>query len=151
MADRSARGRGRPGDSRRLHPLLAVPVSIIGWVEVEELEPPLVLAVSNRSVARTLASRSDSSCAAPGAAALLKSVREGVTRKVSRRPCILVTFPKSDFTYVEWGATDRSAPGRQRPLSSKGRRTIPKQTPNGCLGRLSPHLARKGQCSTQEV
>ena len=86
MVDRSARGRGRPGDSRRLHPLLAVPVSIIGWVEVEELEPPLAMAVSNRSVVRTLASRSDSSCAAPGAAALLKSAREGATRKVSRRP-----------------------------------------------------------------
>ena len=56
----------------------------------------------------------------------------------------LVIVLNSDFTDVEWGAADRSALGRQRPLSSKGRRTISKQSPNGCLGRLSPHLARKG-------
>ena len=66
----------------------------------------------------------------------------------SKRPCILVKFPNGDFTHVEWGAADRSAPGRQRPLSSKGRRTISKQSPNGCPGRVSPHLARKGQCFT---
>ena len=60
------------------------------------------------------------------------------------RPCILVIVLNSDFTDVEWGAADRSALGRQRPLSSKGRRTISKQSPNGCPGRLSPHLARKG-------
>ena len=65
---------------------------------------------------------------------------------VHRCPALvsLVIVLNSDFTDVEWGAADRSALGRQRPLSSKGRRTISKQSPIGCLGRLSPHLARKG-------
>ena len=58
---------------------------------------------------------------------------------------MLEAVPNSDFTEVEWGAADRSALGHQRPLSSMGRRTIPKQSPNGCPGRLSPHRARKGQ------
>ena len=54
---------------------------------------------------------------------------------ISRRPCMLEAVPNSDFTEVEWGVADRSALGHQRPLSSMGRRTIPKQSPNGCPGR----------------
>ena len=64
---------------------------------------------------------------------------------------MLVVVPNSDFTEVEWGAADRPSLGHQRPLFSEGRRTIPKQSPNSCLGQTSPHRARKGQYFTQEV
>ena len=63
---------------------------------------------------------------------------------------MLVVVPNSDFTEVEWGAADRPSLGHQRPLFSEGRRTIPKQSPNSCLGQTSPHRARKGQYFTQE-
>ena len=56
------------------------------------------------------------------------------------------------FDYVEQfhyrmvpGAADRLDIGRNRPSKSEGRRTLPKQSPNGCLGQLSPFLARPGQ------
>ena len=64
---------------------------------------------------------------------------------------MLVVVPNSDFTEVEWGAADRPSLGHQRPLFSEGRRTIPKQSPNSCLGQTSPHRARKGQYFTQEA
>ena len=78
----------------------------------------------------------------------IRKREHAVAFKSMLRPCILVAGPNSDFTEVEWGAADRSALGHQRPLSSKGRRTVSKQSPNGCPGRLSPHRARNGQHST---
>ena len=43
------------------------------------------------------------------------------------------------------GAADRLDIGRNRPSKSEGRRTLPQQSPNGCLDQLSPYLARPGQ------
>ena len=61
-----------------------------------------------------------------------------------RRPCIFGVVPNGDFTDVEWDAVD------DPPLVIKDS-AISKQSPNGCPGRLSPHLARKGQCYPREV
>ena len=66
-----------------------------------------------------------------------------------RRPCILEIAPKSDFTDVEWGAADRSAPGRQRPLSSKGRRTISKQSPKQLPGLAKPVSRKDGPVTSR--
>ena len=63
----------------------------------------------------------------------------------------LVIVLNSDFTDVEWGAADRSALGRQRPLSSKGRRTISKQSPNGCLGLIEPASCKEGPSLEERV
>ena len=49
------------------------------------------------------------------------------------------------FTGAVPGAADRSDIGRNRPSKSEGRRTLPQQSPNGCLGQRSPHFARPGQ------
>ena len=42
------------------------------------------------------------------------------------------------------GAADRLDIGRDRPSKSEGRRTLPQQSPDGCLGQLSPYLERSG-------
>ena len=49
--------------------------------------------------------------------------------------------------HPETGAADRMLLGRGRPFHSEGRRTRPGETPNGCLGRPSPHLTRTGRRS----
>ena len=55
----------------------------------------------------------------------------------------------NDLIEVERGAVDRPLLGHQRPIYSEGRRTFSQWSPNSCLGRSSPHLARTGQYSQE--
>ena len=55
----------------------------------------------------------------------------------------------NDLIEVERGAVDRPLLGHQRPTYSEDRRTFSQWSPNSCLGRPSPHLARTGQYSQE--